>query len=100
MKIIGIVIQITNDDIIFIIGDKINIENLDFKFIFISFPISLIASAIGWTIPINETLLGPFRVWKYLIIFRSISVKNATLISTIRTKITLDSIFIIKFNFF
>lgn len=35
---------------------------------------SLIASANGWGRPINETLFGPFRSWKYPINFRSMRV--------------------------
>lgn len=32
---------------------------------------NLIASLKGCKIPINPTLLGPFRIWIYLRIFRS-----------------------------
>jgi len=35
---------------------------------------SLIASAIGCRIPIIPTLFGPFRIWIYLKVFRSIIV--------------------------
>jgi len=39
-----------------------------------SFTNNLIASANGWGSPINPTLLGPLRRWKYPRNFRSISV--------------------------
>ena len=41
-----------------------------------SFENSLIASAIGWGIPIILTLFGPFRNWIYPRIFRSKRVKK------------------------
>ena len=39
-----------------------------------SFTNSLMASANGCGSPIKDTLLGPFRNWKYPMNFRSISV--------------------------
>lgn len=64
---------------ILIIGEVMYIMKLDFEFKLNSFLISLIASVIGWRIPIIATLLGPLRFCVYLMIFRSISVKNAIL---------------------
>lgn len=97
----GKVDHITRDIKIFIIGDSRYNIKLDFRFRLSSFLISLIASAIGCKIPIMNTLLGPFRFWIYLIIFRSIRVKNAilTIIEIIKTRI-FKYLIIIKCKFF
>lgn len=44
---------------------------------------SLIASAPGWSSPINPGLFGPNRIWENLKILRSNNVIKATFIKTI-----------------
>lgn len=44
----------------------------------VCFIISLKASNKGWTKPMKETLLGPKRIWKDPMTFRSNKVKKAT----------------------
>jgi len=65
---IGIIHSEMNNDINGVIYD--NVKFIDSKFNKFLLK-SLIASLKGWRIPIIPTLLGPFRIWIYLKIFRS-----------------------------
>ena len=59
-------------------GESLNIMELDLLGLIFSFIINFIASAIGCSSPKNPTILGPFRICVLPRIFRSISVKKAT----------------------
>lgn len=59
-------------------GDKLYTNLLECKGTITCLVKSLKASNKGWTKPINETLLGPTRLWKSPITFRSKRVKKAT----------------------
>jgi len=98
LKTKGKEIHIIIEQIIFIIGETINIIKLDFKFIFSSLPISLIASDIGCRIPIIVALFGPLRFCVYLINLRSNRVKNAILNITDTIKIVVFNSSIILLN--
>lgn len=55
-------------------GASIKGSLLDEVGVFFSLKNNFIASENGWGSPINPTLLGPFRRWKYPNILRSIKV--------------------------
>lgn len=67
-NIIGIIIIIINSDIEGVIYDNTKfIDSNEIRFLLNN----LIPSLKGCIIPIIPTLLGPFRIWIYLKIFRS-----------------------------
>ena len=64
-----------------IIGESLNIKELVLLGFIFSLIISFIASAIGWNNPNSPTMFGPFRICVLPKIFRSISVRKATVSS-------------------
>lgn len=67
-NIIGIIHNEINKDIKGVKYDNVKFIDSNLRRFLLK---SLIASLKGWRIPIIPTLLGPFRIWMYLKIFRS-----------------------------